>query len=86
MKTEEFKSKLVNCCFISKELIYVDNKKAIELINQFEKDILTDFVQSIGNKVEYIDGRQYKYKYRDFVIPVIEYNELIELAAKYDKK
>ena len=44
------------------------------------------FVQSIANKTEYVSGSQYKIKYRNLAIPVIEYNELIELAAKYDKK
>ena len=45
------------------------------------------FVQSIANKVEYIDGGQYNAnKYRNLAIPVIEWNELIELADKYDKK
>ena len=44
------------------------------------------FVQSIANKAEYINGGQYKDKYINSAIPVIEYNELIELAAKYDKK
>ena len=39
MKAEELKSKLVNCCFISKDMIYIDNKKAIELINQFKKEV-----------------------------------------------
>ena len=39
MKEEELKSKLVNCCFISKGLIYIDNKKAIELISQFKKEV-----------------------------------------------
>ncbi len=46
----------------------------------------SDFVQSIADKIEYIDGSQYKYKYRNKALPVIEYNELVELAAKYDKK
>jgi len=46
----------------------------------------SDFVQSIANNIEYIDGRRYDYKYTDKAIQVIEYNELIELAAKYDKK
>ena len=44
------------------------------------------FVQSIANEVEYIEGSQYKDKYRNLAIPVIEWNELIELADKYDKK
>ena len=47
MKEEEFKGKLVNCCFISKDMIYIDNKKAIELINQFKKDVLNRQTDSI---------------------------------------
>ena len=46
----------------------------------------SDFVQSIADKTEYIDGGQYKNECKNDYIPVIEYNELIELAAKYDKK
>ena len=39
MTTEEFKGKLIGYCFISKDLIYIDNKKAIELINRFKKEV-----------------------------------------------
>ena len=44
MTTEEFKGKLIGYCFISKDLIYIDNKKAIELINQFKEEISVDFM------------------------------------------
>ena len=46
----------------------------------------SEFVQSIANEVEYIEGSKYKDEYRNLAIPVIEWNELIELADKYDKK
>ena len=63
-------------------------KNAMKIINELpiSDNNTSKFVQSIANKTEYIDGGPYKNKYIDLEIPVIEYNELIELAAKYDKK
>lgn len=44
------------------------------------------FVDEIAKHTEYIRGRNYKNEYRKLMIPVIEYNELKQLASDYDKR
>ncbi|MFW5847443.1 MAG: hypothetical protein ACOCVF_00795 [bacterium] len=51
-----------------------------------KEEICVNFVNSICGNTVYIKGKPYDYKYRKHYIPVIEYNELLELAEKYDQK
>ncbi len=81
---KELIDKLSKCYMNNGNARHIDYDSAEKILKQFM--VCSDFVQSIANEIEYIDGRQYKYKYRDKALPVIEYNELVELAAKYDRK
>ena len=91
MKTKE---KILSECFLG--VIDFNESAALAAMEKYAKQQVriskkkikntSKFVRSIASKTEYIEGGQYKDKYRNLAIPVIEYNELIELAAKYDNK
>lgn len=42
------------------------------------------FIDKIADKTTYIKGSEYDWEYRNMTIPVIEYNELKELAKEFD--
>ena len=44
------------------------------------------FVESCGNLAEYVDGSKIAHRFKNFTIPVIEYNELRKAADYYDSE
>ncbi len=43
-----------------------------------------DFVKSCYDITEYIDGKEVAERFKNFMIPVIEYNELCKAAENWD--
>ena len=92
MKTRKTKKQILLDCFLG--VIDFNESAALAAMEKYAKQQVriskkkikntSKFVRSIASKTEYIDGMWYKNKYIDLEIPVIEYNELIELADKYD--
>lgn len=46
---------------------------------------VSSFVDSVAGKAVYINGKHYSNELREMSIPVVEYNELKQLAEDWDK-